>query len=96
MGILTSLDAVGQAGRLVDAMRLADDLAFEASREGGVRTIRILNTAIASDNQIVAIAATHALAGIFDEEADRAISKLLSSERVFLRGLRWVCHGRRK
>ena len=85
MGILTSLDAVRQAPRLVDAMRLADDLAFEASREGGVRAIRALNSAIAGDNQLLAIAATHALAGIYDEEADRAISKLLSSTRAFLR-----------
>lgn len=85
MGILTALDAVRQASRLVDAIRLADELAFEASREGGVRTIRVLKSAIADDNQLVAIAATHALAGIFDEDADRAISKLLSSKKGFLR-----------
>jgi glycosyltransferase involved in cell wall biosynthesis len=85
VGILTALDAVRHATRLVDAMRLADELAFEASREGGVRTIRVLKAAIADDNQLVAIAATHALAGIFDEDADRAISKLLSSRKGFLR-----------
>jgi len=85
VGILTSLDAVQQADRLVDAMRLADDLAFEASRDSGVRTIRVLTTALASDDQLVAIAATHALAGIFDEQADIALSRLLSSERGFLR-----------
>ena len=85
MGILTALDSVRHATRLVDAMRLADELAFEASREGGVRTIRVLKAAIADDNQLVAIAATHALSGIFDEDADRAISKLLSSRKGFLR-----------
>ncbi len=85
MGILTALDAVRQATRLVDAMRLADELAFEASREGGVRTIRVLKSAIADENQLVAIAATHALAGIFDEDADHAISKLLSSSKGYLR-----------
>ncbi|MGV8895670.1 MAG: glycosyltransferase [Rhodoglobus sp.] len=85
MGILTALDAVRQATRLVDAMRLAEELAFEASREGGVRTIRVLKSAIADDNQLVAIAAIHALAGIFDDDADRAISKLLSSEKGYLR-----------
>ena len=85
MGILTSLDAVQQADRLVDSMRLADDLAFEASRDSGVRTIRVLTTALASDDQIVAIAATHALAGIVDAQADIAVSQLLSSERGFLR-----------
>jgi glycosyltransferase involved in cell wall biosynthesis len=85
VGILTALDSVRHAGRLVDAMRLADELAFEASREGGVRTIRVLKAAIADDDQLVAIAATHALAGIYDEDADRAISKLLSSRKGFLR-----------
>ena len=85
MGILTSLDAVQNAERLVDAIRLADDLAFEASRDSGVRTIRILRAALASDNQVVAIAATHALAGIFDEQADVAVSQLLSSDHGFLR-----------
>ncbi|MDJ0335875.1 glycosyltransferase [Salinibacterium sp. G-O1] len=85
MGILTALDAVRQATRLVDAMRLAEELAFEASREGGVRTIRVLKSAIADDNQLVAIAAIHALAGIFDDDADRAISKLLSSKEGYLR-----------
>ena len=85
MGILTSLDAVQQADRLVDAMRLADDLAFEASRDSGVRTIRVLTAALASDDQLVAIAATHALAGIFDAQADLEVSRLLSSERGFLR-----------
>ena len=85
MGILTSLDAVQQADRLVDSMRLADDLAFEASRDSGVRTIRVLTTALASDDQVVAIAATHALAGIVDAQADVAVSQLLSSDRGFLR-----------
>lgn len=85
MGILTSLDAVQQADSLVDSMRLADDLAFEASRDSGARTIRVLTGALGSDDQVVAIAATHALAGIIDAQADIAVSQLLSSERGFLR-----------
>ena len=85
VGILTSLDAVQNAERFVDSMRLADDLAFEASRDSGVRTIRVLTAALASDDQLVAIAATHALAGIVDDQAGVALSHLLSSERGFLR-----------
>ncbi|MGL4339188.1 MAG: glycosyltransferase [Rhodoglobus sp.] len=85
MGILTSLDAVRGATRLVDALRLADDLAFEASREGGVRTIRVLKKTLRGDNQLCAIAATHALAGIFDDEAGSLLVKTLSSSRGFLR-----------
>ncbi len=85
MGIQTSLDAVVNAERLVDSMRLADDLAFEASRDGGPRTIRVLSSALNGTNQVAAIAATHALAQIFDEQADIALSQLLSSGRGFLR-----------
>ncbi len=85
MGIQTSLDAVRRADRLVDSLRLAEDLAFEANREGGLRTIRVLTSAINGDDQFVAIAATHALAQVFDEQADIALSQLLSSERGFLR-----------
>ncbi|MEY2848463.1 MAG: hypothetical protein RI885_1128 [Actinomycetota bacterium] len=85
MGIQTALDAIHQAERIVDAMRLADDLAFEASRDGGARTIRVLSGALRGDDQLTAIAATHALAQVFDEQADIVLSKLLSSERMFLR-----------
>lgn len=85
MGILTAMDAVQQSERLVDSMRLADDLAFEASRDGGLRTVRVLTAALSGDDQIAAIAATHALAGIFDEQADVEIAALLSSEHEFLR-----------
>lgn len=85
MGIQTSLDAVQQAERLIDALRLADDLAFEASRDGGDRTIRVLRDALKGDDQLVAIAATHALAQIFDDEAEAILVRLLSSKRTYLR-----------
>jgi glycosyltransferase involved in cell wall biosynthesis len=85
MGIQTSLDAIQNADRLIDSMRLADDLAFDAGRTGGARTIRILTAALSGDDQLSAIAATHALAEVFDEQADVVLSALLSSERGFLR-----------
>lgn len=85
MGIQTSLDAMREADRLVDALRLADDLAFEANREGGARTIRLLSAALGDDDQIAAIAAVHALAQVFDEQADAALSRALSSDRAYLR-----------
>jgi len=85
VGIQTSLDSVQQADRLIDAMRFADDLAFEASRDGGARTIRVLSGALAGDDELAAIAATHALAQIFDEQAESLLVRLLSSERTFLR-----------
>ncbi|MCU1420919.1 MAG: glycosyltransferase [Microbacteriaceae bacterium] len=85
MGIQTSLDDLVGSQRIVDSMRLADDLAFHAGRDAGVRTIRVLRSALASDNQVAAIAATHALAEVFDEQADVTLSELLSDERAFLR-----------
>lgn len=85
MGIQTSLDAVAEAERLIDALRLTEDLAFEASRDGGVRTIRVLARALRGDDQLVAIAATHALAQVFDAEADELLSRLLSDDRPWIR-----------
>ena len=85
MGIQTSLDAVRQATSLVDSMRLADDLAFDANRDGGARTIRVLTAALSGEDQLTAIAATHALAQVYDEQADVALSRLLSSEHGYLR-----------
>lgn len=85
MGVQTGLDAVTTAPTIVDAMRLADDLAFEASRDPGLRTVRVLAQAYQGDDELTAIAATHALAGVFDAEAGRLLVRLLSDERAFLR-----------
>ncbi len=85
MGILTSLDAIRSAERVIDALRLADDLAFDANRDGGSRTIRVLVSALAGDDQIAAIAAVHALAQVYDAEADVALSDMLSDKRAFVR-----------
>lgn len=85
MRVQNCLDALKDADRLVDALRLADDLAVQASQNGGVRNIRILRNAINSKDQIVAIAATHALGQMMDEEVDSVLSDLLSSSRGFIR-----------
>ena len=85
MRIRRCLDAVKNADRLVEVLRLADELAVEAGRDGGSRNIRVLLSAIGSADQISAIAAIHALAQVSDEEADSALSELLSSERGFVR-----------
>lgn len=85
MGVQTALDAVRDAPGIVDAMRLADDLAFEAGRDPGVRTLRVLRTALGGDDQVAAIAAVHALAEIYDEEAGRMLTALLSDDRPSIR-----------
>ncbi|GAA2029921.1 hypothetical protein GCM10009819_12030 [Agromyces tropicus] len=85
MGVRTAVDAVLAAPSVVDAMRAADDLAFEAAREPGARTIRILERLTAGDDEVAAIAATHALAGMLDEEASRVLVRLVGDRREFLR-----------
>ena len=85
MGIQTSLDELRAATRIVDGMRLADDLAFESTRDPGVRTIRVLRGALLDADQLVAVAAVHALGKIGDDEASRAVARLLSDDRPFVR-----------
>ena len=85
MGVQTALDAVRDAPGIVEAIRLADDLAFEAGRDPGVRTLRVLATALNGDDQVAAIAAVHALAQIFDEQASWMLTSLLSDERPTIR-----------
>ncbi|MDO9397522.1 MAG: sucrose synthase (sucrose-UDP glucosyltransferase), partial [Herbiconiux sp.] len=85
MGIQTALDSVRDAASIVEALRGADVLAFEASREGGARTVRILNAALDADDGVVALASVHALAQVFDDQADAALSRLLSHPRGYLR-----------
>jgi glycosyltransferase involved in cell wall biosynthesis len=85
VGIQTSLDELRQTTHIVDAMRVADELAFVASRNGGIRTVRVLAATLDGDDQLTAIAAVHALAQVFDDDADDVLSSLLSSDRAYLR-----------
>ncbi|GAA1996146.1 glycosyltransferase [Microbacterium pumilum] len=85
MGVQTALDAVRDAPGIVEGIRLADDLAFEAGRDPGVRTLRVLATALNGDDQVAAIAAVHALAEVFDEQAARMLTSLLSDDRATIR-----------
>lgn len=85
MGIQTSADAVAQAPTIVDALRRADELAFEAGREPGLRSLRHLIAALSSGDDVVTIAAVHALAEMPDEQASRVLVSLLSDRRAFVR-----------
>ncbi|WP_430647953.1 glycosyltransferase [Agromyces sp. GXS1127] len=85
MGVRIALDAVLSAPSIVDAMRASDDLAFEAGRDPGARTVRILDGVLREGDELAAIAATHALAGMLDHEAARVLAGLLSDDRAFLR-----------
>ena len=85
MGIQTALDASNAAVRIVDIMRAADDVAFVANRNPGLRTVRVLAAALYGTDQISAISAVHALGQVADDDADDLLSELLSSDRPFLR-----------
>lgn len=84
MGIQTAMDRIVEATSIVEAMRHADDLAFEAGRDPGVRTLRVLSAALVGDDDLAAIAAVHALAEMNDEEAGRLLASLLSDHRPFI------------
>jgi glycosyltransferase involved in cell wall biosynthesis len=79
------MDAVAHAPTIVDALRRADELAFEAGREPGVRSLRHLIAALSSGDDVVTIAAVHALAEMPDEQASRVLVSLLSDRRAFVR-----------
>lgn len=79
------MDAVQSAPTIVDALRRADELAFEAGREPGVRSLRHLVAALAGDDDVRAIAAVHALGAMTDEEAGRMLAALLSDRRAYVR-----------
>lgn len=85
MGVQTALDAVRDAPGIVEAIRLADDLAFEAGRDAGLRTLRVLSTALTGDDEVAAVAAVHALAEMYDEQAGRMLTSLLSDDRAHIR-----------
>jgi glycosyltransferase involved in cell wall biosynthesis len=84
MGIQTAMDRITESTSIVEAMRAADDLAFEAGRDPGVRTLRVLSAALVGADDLAAIAAVHALAEMNDEEAARLLATLLFDERAFI------------
>ncbi|MFJ4045315.1 glycosyltransferase [Microbacterium sp. NPDC089987] len=84
MGIQTAMDRITGSTSIIEAMRAADDLAFEAGRDPGVRTLRVLTAALSADDDLAGIAAVHALAEMNDEEAARLLSSLLSSPRPYI------------
>jgi glycosyltransferase involved in cell wall biosynthesis len=85
MGIQAAMDRVTGASTIVEALRAADDLAFEAGRDPGVRTLRVLSAALAGSDDIAAIAAVHALSEMLDEQAAARLVSLLDDPRPFVR-----------
>ncbi|HSP53046.1 MAG TPA: glycosyltransferase [Cryobacterium sp.] len=86
MGTHTTLDTMRQTRSILDGIRCADDLTIAASRDGGIRAVRLLAQA-ATDrgDQLTAIAAIHSLGQVFDESADDVLVSLLTHDSLFIR-----------
>ncbi|WP_243074283.1 glycosyltransferase [Microbacterium sp. SS28] len=84
MGIQAAMDRIHESPSIVAALRAADDVAFEAGRDPGVRTLRVLGAALGGSDDIAAIASVHALAEMHDEEAARRLVSLLSDPRPWI------------
>ena len=85
MGTESALDAVRGAPGILEGMRRSDDLT-SAARDRGARGVRLLTAAAADPaDQLVAIAAMHALAQVVDPSADGALAALLAHDAPFMR-----------
>lgn len=81
-----ALAKVRDAPFLLDAIRSADSLRGAARRDGGPFAVKLLSRAVQDDDdQLMAIAAVHALGAVYDDEAGAVLSQLLSDPRHFLR-----------
>ncbi|TFC93884.1 MULTISPECIES: glycosyltransferase [Cryobacterium] len=86
MGTHTTLDTMRQTRSILDGIRCADDLTIAASRDGGVRAVRLLAQAATDPgDQLTAIAAIHSLGQVFDESADDVLVLLLTHDSRFIR-----------
>ncbi|TFC52131.1 glycosyltransferase [Cryobacterium sp. TMT1-21] len=86
MGTHTTLDTMRQSRSILDGIRCADNLTIAASRDGGVRAVRLLaQAALDAGDQLTAIAAIHSLGQVFDESADEVLVSLLLHDSPFIR-----------
>ncbi|WP_104101683.1 glycosyltransferase [Cryobacterium sp. M96] len=86
MGTHTTLDTMRQTRSILDGIRCADDLTIAASRDGGIRAVRLLAQAATDPgDQLTAIAAIHSLGQVFDESADDVLVSLLTHDSLFIR-----------
>lgn len=86
MAVKSALAKVRDAPFLLDAIRAADALTDAAGRDGGPHAVKLLSAAINErDDQLIAIAAVHALGAVFDDGAGAVLSDLLSDDHLYLR-----------
>lgn len=86
MALHATLSKVRDAPFLLDAIRAADELTAAAGQDGGPFAVKVLTEAIsADDDQLLSIAAVHALGAVFDDGAAAVLSDLLSDPHLYLR-----------
>ena len=86
MGTHTTLDTMRQTRSILEGIRCADDLTIAASRDGGIRAVRLLAQAATDPgDQLTAIAAIHSLGQVFEESADDVLVSLLTHDSLFIR-----------
>jgi glycosyltransferase involved in cell wall biosynthesis len=86
MALQSAVAKVRDAPFLLDAIRAADTLTDAAGRDGGPHAVKVLAAAIGEpDDQLIAIAAVHALGAVFDDGAGAVLSDLLSDPQLYLR-----------
>ena len=86
MGTHTTLDTMRQTRSSLDGIRCADYLTIAASRDGGIRAVRLLAQAATDPgDQLTAIAAIHSLGQVFEESADDVLVSLLTHDSLFIR-----------
>ncbi|MGW4928787.1 glycosyltransferase [Agromyces sp. NPDC004153] len=83
--MLTALDGVYRASTIVEALQLADDLTAEARRDPRASTVRLLLQSVMGDDELTAVACTHALGRVQDDQVERSLVRMLSDDRAFVR-----------
>ena len=86
MALQSALAKVRDAPFLLDAIRAGDALIDAAGHDGGPHAVKVLAAAIGEpDDQLISIAAVHALGAVFDDGAGALLSDLLSDRQLYLR-----------
>jgi glycosyltransferase involved in cell wall biosynthesis len=84
MAVADALSRVREAPFILDALAAAERLAVEAG-DGTADLRHVSQAAFDPTDQLTAIAGVHALAQVFDDEADSLLSELLSHPSQFMR-----------
>src|SRR4051812_42736532 len=85
MSLRSTLDHLRRAPSAVSVIRDAGLLTDAAARDGGPAAVTLLTAATTEPDELIAVAAVHALGEVFDDAADESLAALLVHPRAFLR-----------